>query len=143
MEERINANLKDLAKGIDAKEKYVIVAEFPTIDYTLVYRPTEFEPWIAAWAFNKEKGSWGQGHCFDTITKAMKHIFMMTDKITFLRMEEIASKTIDKLIEEDPYEAEEFLREELDLDDDEVEYFGIGETLDMVKGYDEWKAYEY
>ncbi len=57
--------------------------------------------------------------------------------IGFYRMDEIASKTIDKLIENDPYEAEEFLREELDLDDDEVEYFGIGETLDMVKGYEE------
>ena len=57
--------------------------------------------------------------------------------IGWYRMDEIATKAIDKLIENDPYEAEEFLREELDLDDDEVEYFGIGETLDMVKGYEE------
>ena len=57
--------------------------------------------------------------------------------IGWYRMDEIATKAIDKLIENDSYEAEEFLREELDLDDDEVEYFGIGETLDMVKGYEE------
>ena len=53
------------------------------------------------------------------------------------RLEEIASKAIDGLIKDDPYEAEEYLRNEIEITDEEVEYFGITETMDMVKRYEE------
>lgn len=57
--------------------------------------------------------------------------------IPYRRMDEIATKAIDKLIENDPYDAEEFLREEIYLDLEEAQYFCIDETLDMVKRYEE------
>ena len=80
---------------------------------------------------------WTVGYYDNVIVFAKAITNYGKEGIGWYRMDEIASKAIDKLIENDPYEAEEFLREELDLDDDEVEYFGIGETLDMVKGYEE------
>ena len=142
MENRLNIDIKDLAKRIEAKDQYVIVAEFPEIDYTLIYRPTEFEPWIAAWGFDKERGDWAQGHFFPDINKAMRHIQNKIDVVPFLRLDEIASKAIDGLIQDDPYEAEIYLKEEMELTFEEAEYFGIGETLDMVKGYKEDDDYE-
>lgn len=85
--------------------------------------------------------SWTVGY-YDNIFSFAKEITNYSKEgVGWYRMDEIATKTIDKLIEEDPYEAEEFLREELELDDDEVEYFGIGETLDMIKGYEEEDKY--
>jgi hypothetical protein len=53
------------------------------------------------------------------------------------RMCEIASKVIDKIIEDDAYEAEEFLREEVELTDEEADYFCIAETMDTIKRYEE------
>lgn len=121
-------------------ETVIIVESFPDIDYVLAYRGGNFQPWVAAWGYNGTN-SWAQGHYFETLADAMEYIRQKKGKPNWYRMDEIATKTIDKLIEEDPYEAEEFLREELELDDDEVEYFGIGETLDMVKGYEEEDKY--
>ena len=54
--------------------------------------------------------------------------------ITRERLEEIASKALDKLIEDDPYDAEEWMKEELDLSDEEMEYFCIDDNLDEAKG---------
>lgn len=122
----------------DCDESVLIVAEYPEIDYVLAYRGGSYQPWVAAWGYNGTN-SWAQGHYFETLTDAMKYIRIRqkNGKPNWYRMDEIATKTIDKLIEEDPYEAEEFLKEELELTDEEVEYFGIGETLDMVKRYEE------
>ena len=118
---------------------YMIVAEFPEIDYALIYRGTRDNPWVAAWGLkNINQGkSWSQGHYFATIEGAMRYIQGLKKGIPYCRMEEIASKAIDKLIENDPYDAEEFLREEIDLDLEEAQYFCIDETLDMVKRYEE------
>lgn len=149
METRRDFNFKELYNDIATKERegltewrdvMVIVEEFPEINYVLAYRGGNFEPWCVGCDYNG-KDSWWHGNYFATISEAMRYIQEKLDKynnrICYSRMDEIATKTIDKLIENDPYEAEEFLREELELDDDEVEYFGIGETLDMVKGYEE------
>ena len=54
--------------------------------------------------------------------------------ISWDRMCEIASKTIDGLREDDEYEAREYLRNEVELDDDEAEFFGV---LDLWDGDDE------
>ena len=136
MSERIDVNIKDVV-NTKASESYVVVNEYPDIDYVLVYRGGTCQPWVAAWGYNKEKSYWNQGHYFEKLEDAIEYIRTKKGYPNWYRMDEIATKTIDKLIENDPYEAEEFLREELELDDDEVEYFGIGETLDMVKRYEE------
>lgn len=118
---------------------YMIVAEFPEIDYALIYRGTRDNPWVAAWGLeNIKRGeSWAQGHYFEELFDAMEYIRMKQGKPNWYRMDEIASKAIDKLIENDPYDAEEFLREEIDLDLEEAQYFCIDETLDMIKRYEE------
>ena len=123
---------------------YMIVAEFPEIDYALIYRGTRDNPWVAAWGLeNIKRGeSWAQGHYFEELFDAMEYIRMKQGKPNWYRMDEIASKAIDKLIENDPYDAEEFLREEIDLDLEEAQYFCIDETLDMIKGYEEEDEYE-
>lgn len=63
-------------------------------------------------------------------------------KIGYDRMSEIASKAIDGLIEDDAYEAEIYLKEEIEMELDEAIYFGVGEMLDMVKGYEEDEDYD-
>lgn len=102
----------------------------------------EYYPYYIVNGYNGETEgdnlwSWTVGY-YDNIFSFAKAITNYSkEKIGWYRMDEIATKTIDKLIEEDPYEAEEFLREELELDDNEVEYFGMSETLDMIKRYEE------
>ena len=113
----------------DCDESVLIVAEYPEIDYVLAYRGGSYHPWIAAWAYNG-KDSWGQGHDFEKIEDAKGYP-------NWYRMDEIATKALDKIIENDPYDAEDFFRDELDIEFEEAEYFGLGETLDMVKGYEE------
>lgn len=61
-------NLKEIMGDL----QYVIIAEFEDIDYTLIYRGTNFQPWIAAWQYRG--GVWGQGHYFETIEEAMNLI---------------------------------------------------------------------
>lgn len=109
-------------------ETVFIVEEFPEIDYVLAYRGGKFQPWVAAWGYNG-KNAWSQGHYFADLMDAIEYIRTKQGKINYYRMDEIATKTIDKLIENDPYEAEEFFKEELDLDDEEIEYFCIRETI--------------
>lgn len=53
--------------------------------------------------------------------------------IGWYRMDEIASKAIDGLIEDNPYEAAEYFENAMEMTDEEIEYFGIGETIDMIK----------
>ena len=62
--------LTDFTQGDD----FIIVEEFPEIDYVLIYRGTRYEPWVAAWAYNKEGKYWGQGHYFSDIRDAMAWI---------------------------------------------------------------------
>ena len=51
-----------------------------------------------------------------------------------MRLEEIASKAIDGLIEDDEESAYEYLANEIELDSDEAEYFGLNaELLDSYK----------
>lgn len=132
---KVLEKLTDMTIG-DCDEVVFIVETFPEIDYVLAYRGGKFQPWVAAWGYNG-KDSWSQGHYFEKLEQAMEYIRMKQGKPNWYRMDEIASKAIDKLIENDPYDAEEFLREEIDLDQEEAEYFCISETMDMIKGYKE------
>ena len=123
--------IKKIANG-----DYVLVATFPEIDYVLIYRSTSND-WIAAWAYDSESKTWGQGHYYDTISEAMRFIQSKIDVVPFYRLEELASKAIDGLIEDDPYEAAVYFEHEMEMTEDEIEYFGITDTMDMVKGYEE------
>lgn len=125
--EEARATMENVASGCD--ESYIIVAEFPEIDYVLAYRGGKYEPWVAAWGYNG-KNCWTQGHYFATINGAMKYIQYLKDKIPYERMDELASKAIDGLFENDPYEAETYCEETLELTDYEREYFGIKDKIE-------------
>ena len=128
MDGRMDYNINDLVTRDDTyKEKYVIVEEYPEIDYVLVRRDNEYQPWVAAWNYQPEIRCWGQGHYFGTLESAMEYIRMVKGEINYYRMTEIASKAIDGLFEVDPYGAEEWLEDELDLTEEESKFFCIAE----------------
>lgn len=71
---------------------------------------------------------------FDNIVGFAKAITDYADNcIGWHRLDEIASKAIDGLIQDDPYEAEVYLKDEMEITFEEAEYFGIIEQLDMEK----------
>ena len=51
-----------------------IIAKFPSIDYVLIKRQSDFLPWIAAWHYCEEDGTWGQGHYFSNKYEAVNYI---------------------------------------------------------------------
>lgn len=111
-------------------ETVVVIEEYPDIDYTLLRRDASFQPYVAAWGLNKETGNWNQGHYFEDLFDALNYIRTKRGKISYWRMDEIASKAIDGLFEDDPWEAEIYCEDTLELDDDEKEYFGINNKFD-------------
>jgi len=125
----------DIKELVEDKElvKFAIIEEFPEINYTLIYRNSKYLPWVAAWGYKGDGKSWGQGHYFENITDAMEYIREMKGCPNWYRMDEIANRAIDKIIENDPYDAEEFLNDELEIDFDEAEYFCLADRLDEAK----------
>ena len=118
----------------DCNESVLIVAKYPEIDYVLAYRGGSHQPWVAAWGYNGTN-SWSQGHYFEKLEDAIEYIRTKQGKPNWYRLDELASKAIDGLIEDDPYEAAEYFENEMEITDKEIEYFGIADTMDMVKGY--------
>ena len=76
-------------------DDYLILAEYPEIDYTLLVREAKYEPFVAAWGFNKDGNYWAQGHYFSDIVDACAYIKEKldekTNKITTERITEIAT----------------------------------------------------
>ena len=58
----------------DGVDEYLILEEYPEIDYTLLIREAKYEPFVAAWAYNKEGNYWGQGHYFSTLLDSVSYI---------------------------------------------------------------------
>lgn len=66
-------NISECVIADDGKaEKYIIVAKQGS--YTLIYRDSNFQPWIVAYMYDEDSQSWGNGHYFDTLWKAVKYI---------------------------------------------------------------------
>ena len=53
---------------------FIVIAEYPEINYTLIRRNSTYEPYVAAWGLNWETGNWDQGHYFSTINEAVLYI---------------------------------------------------------------------
>ncbi len=53
---------------------FTVLEKYPEIDYVLVYRPEAYDKFVAAWHYDEETGSWGQGHYFQTLRGAMQYI---------------------------------------------------------------------
>lgn len=115
-------------------------------DYSVIVRqddkgnPTVIEPFVVAYRANKDKDGevmdWAMGHYFDDLFNATdfarargKHI-----PVQYYRLEEIAGKAIDGLIEDDEETAYEYFAREIEIDSDEADYFGLNkELLDSYK----------
>lgn len=106
------------------EKEYEVIEEYPQINYTLVKRKTTFEPWIASYGYNKEDGTWRQGHYFQTCRDAVRYIESKLQMIPFERMSEIATQMLHYL--KDNEELEDALEcMDIDLDESEMEYFGL------------------
>ena len=58
-----------------------IIMKIPEIDYVLVYWPENtYTPWVAAWCYNEERNSWGQGHYFQKKESAVEYLVEMFKK---------------------------------------------------------------
>lgn len=80
---------------------------------------------VLATNFDNEKQTWDSGTYLYDMESLAKAILYIEMPIGWDRMSEIASKAIDGLREDDEEEAVEYLINEVELDHDELEYFGI------------------
>lgn len=67
-------DIRELVIGDGPNDDYIIVAEYPEIDYALIYRNATYQPWVAANGLRRERKSWGHGHYFQTLEGAIDHI---------------------------------------------------------------------
>ena len=56
------------------KDGYTIIARFPMIEYVLLNRHTNYNSFVAAWAYDDNDGTWGQGHYFENEESAREYI---------------------------------------------------------------------
>lgn len=113
-------------------------------DYSVIVRqndkgnPITINPFVVACGATKKDGEimdWGFGHYFDDLFNATDFARSRgTGYMRYPRLEEIASKAIDGLIEDDEDSAYEYFANEIEMDSDEAEYFGLdAELLDSYK----------
>ena len=106
------------------REDFIVVESFPEIDYVLLKRNSKYEPWVAAWAYNEERESWGQGHYFEEFIDAVRYIDNKLRTIPYDRMSEIASRLMDFARESDDID-DTLYDYDVELDKKEKEYFGL------------------
>lgn len=74
-----------------------------------------------------EGSQWDHGTYLYSLESLARAILYCEKPIGYDRMSEIASKAIDGLREDDEETAREYLMEEVELDEAELEYFGLEE----------------
>lgn len=65
-------NISECVSADNEKEKYIIVAKYG--DYTLIYRKSEYQPWIAAFMYDEDFHCWGNGNYFSNLWDAVRYI---------------------------------------------------------------------
>lgn len=109
-------------------------------EYSVILRqddngnPCVIEPFVAACGVNKDKDGevidWEFGHYFGDLFNATDFARSRgTGYMQYPRLEEIASKAIDGLIQDDEETAYEYFANEIEMDSHEAEYFGLNEEL--------------
>lgn len=97
------------------------------------------EPFVVACRASKRNSEvvgWEHGHYFGDLFDAVNFARTKTEtyRPSYYRLCEIASKAIDGLIEDDEETAYEYFANEIEMDSDEAEYFGLNqELLDSYK----------
>lgn len=109
-------------------------------NYSVVLRLDEkgnllpVEPFVVACKPNIKDGEvvdWSHGHYFDDLFDAVNYARTRTETYhpNYYRLEEIAGKAIDGLIEDDKETAYEYLAREVEIDSHEADYFGLNKEL--------------
>ena len=97
--------------------------------------PIVIEPFVVACGVNKDKDGevidWDFGHYFDDLFNATDFARARGKQIPvcYYRLEEIAGKAIDGLIEDDEESAYEYFANEIEMDEHEADYFGLNKEL--------------
>lgn len=91
-------------------------------------------PFVVAYKPNIKDGEvvgWAMGHYFDDLFNATDFARARGKQIPvqYYRLEEIAGKAIDGLIQDDEESAYEYFANEIEIDSDEAEYFGLNAEL--------------
>lgn len=106
-------------------------------EYSVIVRqddkgnPLVIEPFVVAYGVNKDKDGevidWANGHYFDDLFNATDFARSRGKQIPVqhYRLEEIAGKAIDGLIQDDEGSAYEYFANEMEMDGHEAEYFGL------------------
>ena len=91
-------------------------------------------PFVVAYKPNIKDGEvvdWSHGHYFDDLFNATDFARARGKQIPvqYYRLEEIAGKAIDGLIQDDEDSAYEYFANEIEMDSHEAEYFGLNTEL--------------
>ena len=117
---------------------------FEKNNYALIVRKNELDEYAVVYGLNKETGSWAHTVAYanfgeysslsqaEALTYALDVFLVKTEDeyISRSRLEELATKFKDKLIEDDKEEAMEYFDNECYMEDYEKEFFGIKEEDD-------------
>ena len=113
-------------------------------EYSVILRQDDngkqvsLSPYVAAYKPNIKDGEvvdWWFGHYFDDLFEAVNYARTKTETYhpNFHRLCEIASKAIDGLVEDDEETAYEYFANEIEMDSEEAEYFGL--DAELLDGY--------
>ena len=96
--------------------------------------PIVIDPFVVAYGVNKDEDGevidWGNGHYFGDLFNATDYARARGNGyMQYPRLEEIAGKAIDGLIQDDEDTAYEYLVNEIEMDYHEAEYFGLNTEL--------------
>ena len=117
--------------------KYEVILEKG--EYALILRGSRMEEYAVVNGLNKERGDWGWTCCYynfsefapidkaEALFLALDYFRMRTetDYIPRCRLEELATKFKDGLIEDDKESAMEYFDEVCEMTESEKEFFGI------------------
>ena len=109
-------------------------------EYSVILRqddkgnPLPLSPFVVACMPNKKDGEvtdWAFGHYFEDLFNAVDYARTKTEtyRPNYYRLEEIAGKAIDGLVQDDKDSAYEYFANEIEMDYREAEYFGLNAEL--------------
>lgn len=112
----------------EIKPGYFLIAEYG--QYAVIKRDTDFEPYVVAWCL-QDDGMWEHGHYFSDLFDAVDYAKSQADegRISYNRMSEIATKAIDGLFEDDSESAYEYCKDEIEMTEEEMDYFGVEKNM--------------
>lgn len=120
-------NITDITKPA----QYLIVTEYKDINYTLIYRNTDFQPWIVAYGYIPEKHAWSSGHYFQNIEDATAFIQNAKHQVPYDRLKAAFEHFIEHSTELSPESTMEIL--ETFFDPEEIEALGFNNIKEEIE----------